>query len=365
MPTAMPLTGRFLTLDAMRGVAAGTVLMIHMGGVPATLLPGGYLAVDLFFVLSGFVLAHAYGDGTLSFAQFITARLIRLYPLYLAGMVLGTALAVVSGVDGRSLASMALNVVFLPSPFGAATVLHLDLYPFNAPSWSLFFELLANICWFALLPLLSNRALALVLAIAAALLLTTVILFRHANGGSYWDSSIIGGFGRAGWSFFAGAATYRLWRAKAAVRTPPLVVLLILLVLFATPLPRVVFDLVATLVLFPALIWIGANCEPQPWARASFTKLGDLSYAVYALHFPVMALAAMTVLDPRFLRWLNWRPVTAHPSLLSTPLTIVTVLALSWVLTEAYDRPLRSWLSRTIRRHGFRHHAALRNPASP
>src|SRR4051812_23930437 len=86
---------RFLTLDALRGVAALIVFIRHSGpqfGLSAVEYSASHMAVDLFFVLSGFVLANAYEsklvDGTLGVSRFMLLRYIRLFPLYLLAMVL-------------------------------------------------------------------------------------------------------------------------------------------------------------------------------------------------------------------------------------------------------------------------------------
>ena len=84
-----PKKVRFLTLDALRGVGAIAVMAGHAGIVLGAYMPPFmYLAVDMFFVLSGFVLAHAYdrkfAEG-LSVGAFLKARIARLYPIYLSG----------------------------------------------------------------------------------------------------------------------------------------------------------------------------------------------------------------------------------------------------------------------------------------
>ena len=158
---------QFTTLDGLRGVAAAAVVTRHAtdyfswgsqyipslkpGAPPVPVGPlfESYLAVDFFFVLSGFVLAHAYWRrlcSGMSAVEFICLRLIRLYPLYLIALVFAIAAACIEVVaGGRSVTSLVKNIIpavlFLPAP--ALTVFG-TLFPLNMPTWSLFFELVAN-----------------------------------------------------------------------------------------------------------------------------------------------------------------------------------------------------------------------------
>ena len=96
METRTTMRRYFESLDLVRGIAACAVLVYHtdfMFGLRHQLLPGGYLAVDLFFVLSGFVLSlnyqNAIASGEISFRKYLTVRLARLYPLFVATTVVG------------------------------------------------------------------------------------------------------------------------------------------------------------------------------------------------------------------------------------------------------------------------------------
>ncbi len=163
----------FHTLDALRGIAALGVVMYHIGAAFWPLAaPGGYLAVDLFFMMSGVVLSHAYearfraGMGTV---RFMRARLIRLYPLYLLGTLFGIAVTVASlfgrnsvGWDASSVLQAALlALLFLPNFTGGPVG---QLFPLNIPCWSLFFELLVNLLFVLAWPLLTTLSLILTIA---------------------------------------------------------------------------------------------------------------------------------------------------------------------------------------------------------
>jgi peptidoglycan/LPS O-acetylase OafA/YrhL len=344
---------RFIALDGLRGIAALAVLTIHMGGIPARLLPGAYLAVDFFFCLSGFVLAHAYGESALSFSSFLKARAIRLYPLYLAGLILGVAAAVIVGVSPAVIgAATAVSIFFMPTPFAVTGLPGTvgGLYPLNPPAWSLLFEILANATWFPL-RVVFRRAPSLVLVIAAALFVASVLVYGAATAGGYWTNAW-GGVARVTFSFFAGATIYQIWRRAAwRPRAPFWLVGAALLLIFVLPMPREAIDIPAVLFSMPALVYFGACCSPS--ARASDIMqrvLGDASYAVYVLHFPVILIVDRVV-----------APGMVHRSLVTTPLTVGIVVILALWLDRAYDRPVRRFLSATLVHKNSRASAAAAN----
>jgi peptidoglycan/LPS O-acetylase OafA/YrhL len=149
--------GRFHTLDAMRGIAAIAVVIFHVGTVMGLqVCKSGYLAVDFFFVLSGFVLARAYEmtlKSELSFWRFIAMRLIRLYPLLALGVLFG-AITVVGQIAEHSptaLNSAAASAAFVFNALMLPAVTSPGLFPFDGPAWSLFFELVINAIFAAIL----------------------------------------------------------------------------------------------------------------------------------------------------------------------------------------------------------------------
>ena len=328
---------RFLALDGMRGIAALAVLVIHMGGLPAQVVRGGYLAVDFFFCLSGFVLAHAYGEGSLGLGAFLRLRAIRLYPLYLVGLVFGIASAVFLGVPARLLAgTVALSLFFLPTPFAVAGVPDQggSLYPLDPPAWSLFFEIVANVVWFAARRWITGATSILVIALCGALF-TAAVLAYGVSSGAYWQN-IWGGFARVFYSFLLGVLVYRLWRASAwRPRIPTWLPVVGLLALLAAPVNRQIFDPPAVMLAMPVLVFLGACAAPVGRASATLQQaLGDASYAIYALHYPVIVLVDRAV---------SGLPL-AHRSLITTPATIVIVVGGALWLDKVYDLRVRRWL---------------------
>ncbi len=203
---------KFRTLDGIRGVAALLVVMRHADpyfkGLPRT---ESYLAVDLFFVLSGFVLAYSYQarlDAGMTAIRFMRLRLIRLYPLYALGLAIAVAAVVFEAFCGVAppawieVATL-LAAFMLPSPVYGAPA---GIFPLNGPSWSLFFELAANAVMGAGWRVLSNRVLVVACVVFGASLAAVTINLRSANFGDLWITFPVG-FGRACFSFFAGVCS--------------------------------------------------------------------------------------------------------------------------------------------------------------
>jgi peptidoglycan/LPS O-acetylase OafA/YrhL len=284
-------------MNGLRGLAALAVVGFHWSFREPLMLDHAYLAVDLFFVLSGFVIAHAYAaplhEG-MAPGRFLALRLARLYPLYALGLLLGIVVMVSSiiarrgltGFTSGSLASMPFAMLMLPAVPGAEGTKH-ALYPLDIPAWSLFFELLANVGYAMTIRFWTrSRLLLVMLAFAAVLVLDRDVL----DGGWNWPTFHIG-LARVLFSYTTGVFLFSLhergWRMPAVHWS--LVLGLLLLLLLA---PWQVGDLPVVLVGFPLVVALAANCEPQGFADRSFALLGAASYALYTLHEPAHTLVA-------------------------------------------------------------------------
>ncbi|MEY4953694.1 MAG: hypothetical protein RL299_2118, partial [Pseudomonadota bacterium] len=280
---------RLVTLDGLRGIAAICVMLFHAGDFSPLPMPGGYLAVDLFLVLSGYVIAHSYGArmDALGPSGFFRLRFIRLYPLYLVGLITGAgilALRVFTGGADWSIGGTLPAVLLLPA-IGVAGY----LYPLNPPAWSLGFEALVNLIY----GLLRGRLTA-VLIVAACILsgaevVRGTLAAGHANLGADWETAQTG-LARAVFSFLVGIVLFsalsrrggtvrRHWLAYAAA-------FLLLAMLMFGPDQRALWDLTCILVLFPLLVVLGAQVEPG--FSAAYRISGDASYALYCIHFPLL-----------------------------------------------------------------------------
>jgi len=344
-----PSRRKYRTLDAIRGVAALLVVTYHTGRYfGAFHLPEVYLAVDLFFGLSGFVIADAYAERLaqgLGFWPLMRIRLIRLYPLYLLGTLLAILVAVGTVVSGHGNAALASRDLLAASiaaiclvPWFGSTV----LFPLNAPSWSLFFELLVNAAYAACHSLLTDRRLVAVAATSALALAAGGIASGSLDAGLDWRALYVT-VPRVVFSFVIGIILHR-WRARPLpLRLPPWAcIALAIVVLCASPpaVTRAWYDIAVVTIVFPALLRAASSVEPAaPWGEWIFANLGMVSYGIYILHVPLAALAAaalktgigvdVSMMAPQsgFVLWL-W--------------LIVAV----WAIDRGFDQPVRRYLTK-------------------
>ena len=365
----------FTTLDGLRGIAALAVITRHaaayFSSVSIYVLPNAgappisvgpffesYLAVDFFFVLSGFVLAHAYGERLrhgLSAMQFMAIRLIRLYPLYLLSLVISAIVGWVSLAHGETsplelTKNLIAGALFLPSP----SLRDFDsLFPLNGPAWSLFFELLANLSLGYIGGRLKNTTLFLIVTTAAVALVIAVIGglfgFGAAGIGSMVDGfewrSIGAGCLRVAYSFSAGVLVYRVWSIrKPRINVPHFVLVSLLIAILVQNPPehyRTAFDLVVAILIFPLLIWFGASSVANGVVGRVFTWLGTSSYAVYVLHVPLYNLT-LQIID-------EISPANVEDfDLYWGAMFVVFVFVVAMIADRFFDRPVRAMLMARI-----------------
>lgn len=338
-------TARFAGLDGLRGLAALCVMLFHyrLFFSSSGLLHHAYLAVDFFFMLSGFVIAHAYEDrmvGGFSWLKFMRLRLIRLMPLIVMGVLAGAAYFGVREhfEPGRAtpayiMLAWVFGVLLLPMSLISGE----DAYPLDGPTWSLFFELLANAVWAVIGFRLSNRMLVSTLLFAVIALGALASLDRwHGIGGEF----PMDGFARAGFSFFMGTALYR-WRTHGRLRwvpsLSPLPAGALLLVTFLPPeqWPQT-YNLAVTALVYPLLIISSAKHQTGGRTARLCALAGWLSYPLYILHEPVLAWATGT------LKMLHLFDSGTWTGYAYATLSILAAAAAGYF----YDDPIRRWLSR-------------------
>ncbi|MEL1251040.1 acyltransferase family protein [Aurantiacibacter gilvus] len=283
-------TGRILALDAMRGIAALLVLGFHLhtvfGGFG--LFSRSYLAVDFFFMLSGFVMARTYepkfaeGLGPL---QFFKLRFFRLWPPMAAGAAIGAVLFLTSFslpvplVAGGLLASL----LFVP-------IAGTDPFPLNRPTWSITFELLANLLHGLLLWRLRSRWLLLVAVISLAALVVLCLPLDHILVGNKGDR-LFGGVPRVLLAYAIGIVLCRRGRVLPGPAWAALPLLAAALLFIPAGLT---FDLVFVVLACPALILLGVRASGGRLAAI----LGGLSFPLYAVHYPVLQFGRIFGFDP-------------------------------------------------------------------
>lgn len=349
---------RFHFLDGLRGLAAVLVCVYHfpLRLRPLLLEPNGFLAVDFFFCLSGFVIAYAYEKRLregLRMRDFVVARLIRLYPLYFLGMLIGFSSSLAVPPAGFNIVSPADVFVILVSSllllpnFMAHWPVALS-FPFNVPSWSLFFELVANFAFAALLRMrrASSLAQGAVCAVSGCALLYVSTLGLPTFDLGAFPENFCWGFARVGFSFFAGvlilhayqSARETRWRSSGWIAAGVALVLFAVLTASSTAARSIPFQLAAILLVFPAIVYVGACTAVPHRLHTMCAVLGNLSYPLYVLHFPLIR-----VVDGRKMRSFEvHHPQAGH---LVVPLTIVFLAIIVWYAEELYDLPVRRWLT--------------------
>lgn len=342
---------RFLALDGLRGVAAVFVLSAHVRGEALfSHFSASYLAVDFFFALSGFVLAYAYLsrlEAGMSVLAFMRARLIRLYPLYLLGLVLGALAYLVQAawlgeLDApRFVVSAVLGTFFLPTP-PEISVLPTHAFPLNIPAWSLCFEVFINLIFAAVAAHLTWRRLTAVVVVSAVALVATAIHFGSLQVG-FSPGNFVGGFARVAFSFFGGVLLYRAWRSGAfrGLSAPALAPMALLVAAFAVPASdRVWRDMLLVTIMLPAIIVLGSASVPAGLVARLCTLLGAASFAFYALHAPLISITEALIFD------LAGREFT--PSSVETLAFAAGVFVLALAADACFDGPVRRRLSRLV-----------------
>src|SRR5690606_29828005 len=264
-------------LDGLRGIAAIAVVIFHFMEVVYTdysknFIGLGFLAVDFFFCLSGFVIGYAYDDrvGKMGVAEFFKSRLIRLHPLVILGSVLGLLgfLFDPFSADQRLYSAGSVLLIFLCSvlliPYPAMEERYLNNFTFNAPAWSLFWEYVANILYTFILVRISRRALLIITILSGALL--CFVSYRAGNlmggwgGPSFWD-----GAARVAYSFSAGLLVYRSgWIIKNRLGFIGVAILLSMAFVMPWFQWNWLVESLVVLFYFPLLVALGAGAALSP-----------------------------------------------------------------------------------------------------
>lgn len=359
-------------LDGLRGVAALLVVWYHVfegyafAGAKPTVecINHGYLCVDFFFMLSGFVIGYAYDDRwnrSLTLKGFFQRRLIRLHPMVIMGAVLGTVTFLVQGSvqwDGTHIATSAVMLALLLSLFlipavpgcGYEVRGNGEMFPLNGPAWSLFFEYIGNILYALFIRRLSDKALlALVILLGAALgcfALTDASGYGCIGVGWTLDRiNFVGGLLRMLFPFTLGMFLSRRFlpiRIKGAFW----ICSLILVGLFFIPyiagntpvLWNGLFEIVCIALVFPVLVWLGASGTTTDTFSTRVCKfLGDISFPLYIVHYPFMYL---------FYAWLIRTGQFSFGETWQVALCVYGWnLLVAFVCLKCYDEPVRKWLA--------------------
>jgi peptidoglycan/LPS O-acetylase OafA/YrhL len=339
----------FEILDGLRGIAALAIVLFHFMEMvypfSENFIAHGFLAVDFFFCLSGFVIAYAYDDriGKMGMIEFLKSRLIRLHPLVILGSVLGLLAFLFDPFSNQSelYSTGKLLLIFLSSilliPFPVIGERAFNLFGLNAPAWSLFWEYVANFIYASILYKLSRRYL-LLLTIIAAIGLCYV---SHKADGSllggwskdnFWD-----GCARISYSFLAGMLIYRSnWIIKNKLGFIGLSILLLLSFLMPFSTWNWFTEPFVVLFYFPLIVALGAGSTLTQGLKKLCQFSGNISYPLYMVHYSVMWM---------FLNYYTSnKPGTSQLFLIITIGTILLV-GLAYLVMRFYDTPVRRYLT--------------------
>lgn len=356
-------------LDGLRGVAAITVVWFHIFEAFATShldqrINHGYLAVDFFFILSGFVIGYAYDDrwGKMKTKDFIKRRVIRLHPMVVMGAIIGAVMFYWQGCPvwdvskvtiGALFMATFINALLLPATPGTEIRGLGEMYPLNGPGWSLFFEYIGNILYALFIHKFSTRVLAVLVFLAGC----GLALF--AIGGPYGD--ICAGFSLTGTEFTAGSlrllfsfsAGLLLFRIFKPVKVKGAFWICSLSIIALLSVPRLggaeylwmngVYDTVCFAVFFPFLVYLGASGKTTDKYTTRICKfLGDISYPLYMVHYPFIYL---------YYAWVKNGNLTFQESFPGALGVVIGSIVLAYGCLKFYDIPVRKYLANRFLKH--------------
>lgn len=361
----------YALLDGLRGVAALLIVWYHVfegfqfaGNKPVIdFINHGYLAVDFFFILSGFVVGYAYDNRwgkTLTLGGFFRRRLIRLQPMVCMGALIGAASFLLSGMERWDGTHATLWLTFLAFVCGCLMLPALpgmprevrgngEMFPLNGPCWSLFFEYVGNIVYALFIRRLSTRLLAL-LSFALCCALAWFAVTAQSGYGSIgvgWTvdrTNILGGSLRMLCPFTMGLLLSRIFKPIHYARGAFWISAALLLAIFHIPYIysdgalslNGVFEAACIIAVFPLVVWYAASGKTTDIASTRICRfLGNISYPLYIVHYPLMYA---------FYMWLiKTRQYTLHETWPAALAAVTASIILAWLCLKLYDMPVRKW----------------------
>lgn len=360
--TYLPSKPHYEILDGLRGVAAIMVVIFHLFEPHSTshldqIINHGYLAVDFFFVLSGFVIGYAYDDrwGKMTCMDFFKRRVIRLQPMLVIGMVIGAVCyyfqaSVAFPVIGETpvwkmILVMVVGFTLIPLPVSMDIRGWTEMHPLNGPAWSLFFEYIANILYALFIRKFSKVVLSVFVFLSGCALVHMALTSPNGDviGGwsLEWELLHIG-FCRLLYPFFGGLLLYRigkLVKVKAGFWACSLLLIIIM------SWPRVggeelwkngLYDSFCIIILFPLIVAMGAGSDIKGKYSVPVCKfLGNISYPLYITHYPIVYIYTGYVADHH----LSWHQT--WPWLIAI---VPFCVLMAYACLKLYDEPVRNWL---------------------
>ncbi|WP_125723786.1 acyltransferase family protein [Flavobacterium ustbae] len=340
----------FEILDGLRGIAAFAVVVFHFmewifTDPSQNFIGHGFLAVDFFFCLSGFVIGYAYDDriAKMGLRNFFVSRIIRLHPLVVAGSILGLLAFLFDPFGGhlelystgKIILTFICSIFLIPFPVIADR--GFNLFSFNAPAWSLFWEYIANIAYALVLYKVRKNYLMILTALAAFALCyvgyNSDNLLGGWSGPTFWD-----GCARISYSFLAGLLIYRSnWIIKNKLGFGGLTILLLLAFIMPSSEFNWLTEPLVVLFYFPLLVSLGAGAVLKPGLEKFCVFSGKISYPLYMTHY-----AALWMFGNYYT---NYKPDEAQLALIVVA-SVILLVGFAYFVMVFYDIPLREYLKR-------------------
>jgi len=353
-------------LDGLRGVAAILVVAFHIFEAHSTshldqIINHGYLAVDFFFVLSGFVVGYAYDDrwGSLTVKGFFKRRLVRLQPMVVMGMVIGAVFfyfqdsamwpAIHTVPVWKMLLIMLIGFTLIPVPISMDIRGWQEMHPLDGPGWSLFFEYIANILYGLFIRKFSKKALSVLVILSGAALVHYTVTGKTGDVIGGWSINALQlriGFTRLMYPFFAGLLLSRIMK-PTRISHSFLWCSLLLVIFFS--IPRIggqehlwmngLYESITILFIFPLIVYMGASGEIKGKLGSRVCKFfGDISYPIYITHYPLIYT---------YTGWVSNHPGVSFGKALPYALaTFVSSVVIAYACLKWYDEPVRRWLQK-------------------
>lgn len=369
---------RYEILDGLRGVAAMLVVAYHLfetyyGGQPDQPINHGYLAVDFFFVLSGFVIGYAYDDrwDKMSTWAFFKRRLIRLHPMVIFGTFFGALMFYFGSCSTFPLINetpwymvfmvMLWCFTMIPLPNTMDIRGWAETNPLNGPAWSLQWEYLANILYALFVRRFSKLLLGICVAVFACftiILCLNIDVLGFLEDRSWAAYTVVGGWSttpdqlqvgltRLLYPFFCGLFLSRMgWMIK--VKGGFWWCSLFIVILLGMPWLGLgtegdsrwtngLYEAFCILVCFPIIVAIGAGSSVKGGKSETINKfLGDISFPLYITHYPLIYMQ---------MSWVDSHmdaPLGTH--IFVAVCVSLLAVGLAYGAMRLYDLPVREWL---------------------
>jgi peptidoglycan/LPS O-acetylase OafA/YrhL len=352
LPSSLKSKQHFEILDGLRGVAAVAVVIFHFMEIAVpdytkSFIAHAYLAVDFFFCLSGFVIAYAYDQKLpkIGALTFIKLRLIRLHPLVIIGSIIGLLVFAFDPMSnlfevytGKNLMMFITSCLMIPYPLVHER--YFNLFHLNPPTWSLFWEYVANIFYAFVLIKIRNKLLWFLTAIAAVALCYEAA--KSGNLGVGWGGKNISGGGiRVAFSFLAGILVYRSnWIVKSPLgfAATGIMLLAVFMIPFSDKTNPFIDPLIVIL-FFPLLIALGAGAKLRKTSERICKFSGEISYPLYMVHYPFIWL---------YMSYVESKKPTMNEMIFVMTIGVVLLIGLAFVVLKYIDVPIRKYLQKRM-----------------